>query len=174
MQAWADVALLTKTKTHIGGFVVRCTTGLSFLLEPGMEVAFVPPRIDCPRKAHIVDVGQIDGMTATVTFDAFASMQQMQEMVGAHCLVDEGVLDSEAFGTSGLHLSGMRVVDGVLGELGPIIDVVSNPGQDLLVVDCASRGKGEVMIPCVDAFITGVDEDEGVINTSIPAGLLDL
>ena len=174
MQAWADVALLTKTKTQIGGFVVRCTTGLSFFLEPGMELFFVPPRIDCPRSARIVSVEQVRDMSAAVMFDSFSSMQQMLDLVGSHCLIDKSALTPEVLDQAGLRFFGMLVVDDTLGELGTVTGVVANPGQDLLVVDCPSRGKSDVMIPVVDEFIISVDEEAGIIHTSIPAGLLEL
>ena len=174
MRAWADVALLTKAKTHIGGFVVQCTTGLSFFLEPGMEVSFVPPRIDCPRTARILAVEQVRDMTAAVTFDSFTTMQQALDMVGSHCLIDRSALSPEALEHAGFLLAGMAVIDDALGELGTSIDILPNPGQDLLVVDCPSRGKSDVMIPFVDEFIREIDEDAGIIRTSIPAGLLEL
>ena len=174
MQAWSDVALLTKTKTQIGGFVVRCTTGLSFFLEPGMELFFVPPRIDCPRSARIVSVDNVRDMTASVMFDSFENMQQMLDLVGAHCLIDESLMTSEVLDAAGIRLVGMSVVDDVFGELGTVTDIIANPGQTLLVVDCPSHGKSDVMIPCVEEFILDIDDDEGVIRTSIPSGLLEL
>lgn len=174
MQAWVDVALLTKTKTRIGGFVVQCTTGLSFFLEPGMELFFVPPRIDCPRSARIVEVENVRDMTATVTFDSFENMQQMLDLVGSHCLLDERLLTPEVLDAAGIRFVGMAVVDEALGKLGTVVDIIANPGQNLLIVDCPSYGKSDVMIPCVDEFIVDVDEEEGVIRTSIPAGLLKL
>ena len=153
---------------------MRCTTGLSFFLEPGMELFFVPPRIDCPRSARIISVEQVRDMSATVIFDSFSSMQQMLDLVGSHCLIDKNALTSEVLDQAGLLLAGMTVVDNVLGELGSVVGIVSNPGQDLLVVDCPSRGKSDVLIPVVDEFIQGIDEEEGVILASIPAGLLEL
>lgn len=75
---------------------------------------------------------------------------------------------------AGIRLVGMSVVDDVFGELGTVTDIIANPGQTLLVVDCPSRGKSDVMIPCVEEFILDIDDDEGVIRTSIPSGLLEL
>ncbi|MBE6464513.1 MAG: 16S rRNA processing protein RimM [Eggerthellaceae bacterium] len=174
MQAWADVALLTKTKTQIGGFVVRCTTGLSFFLEEGMELRFVPPRIDCPRSARIISIEGIHDMSASVTFDSFTTMQQMINMVGSHCLIDTDELSSDALESAGLLLLGFTIVDDGFGELGSVTDVVSNPAQDLLVIDCPAMGKSDVLIPYVDEFVTGIDEDAHIVYTAIPKGLLEL
>ena len=45
MRAWADVAVLAKTKNLKGRFVVRAAAGLPFLLEEGDEVAFGNQRL---------------------------------------------------------------------------------------------------------------------------------
>ncbi|MDO5117746.1 MAG: PRC-barrel domain-containing protein [Eggerthellaceae bacterium] len=139
-----------------------------------MEVYFVPPRIDCPRCARIVSIEGVHDMSATVTFDSFTTMQQMLDMVGSHCLIDTDELSSEALEGAGLLLIGFTVIDDALGELGSVTDVISNPAQDLLVLDCPKVGKSEVLIPYVDEFITGYDEDARIIYTAIPKGLLEL
>ena len=66
----ANVAELSKTKTLTGGLVARCAPGLPFLLEEGMEVAFVPPRHDAPRRARVLSVQDAGRDAFLVTFEA--------------------------------------------------------------------------------------------------------
>ena len=60
MRSWANVATLAKTRNLDGGFVAKAATGLPFLLEEGMEVAFVPPREDVIRRTQVETVELID------------------------------------------------------------------------------------------------------------------
>lgn len=69
MRTWANVAELSKTKTLTGGLVARCAPGLPFLLEEGMEVAFVPPRHDAPRRARVLSVQDAGRDAFLVTFE---------------------------------------------------------------------------------------------------------
>lgn len=153
---------------------MRCTAGLSCFLEPGMEFTFVPPKIDCPRRARITAVEQVHDMTASVTFDTFSTMQQTQDMVGAHCLMLDANFAHTAVDDPALQCRGMLVIDETLGELGFVTDVIVNPVQTLLVVDCSLLDKGDVMIPWVEEFVTNIDASNHVISVSIPLGLLEL
>ena len=55
-------------------------------------------------------------------------------------------------------------------ELGPVIEVVNLPGQDLLAVEY--NGK-DVLIPCVKAIVPDVDVVNKKIRVIPPEGLLD-
>ena len=48
-----------------------------------------------------------------------------------------------------------------------------NPGQSLLVVDRAD-GQSPLLIPLVDEFLVGIDEERERIDVDAPAGLLSL
>lgn len=47
------------------------------------------------------------------------------------------------------------------------------PGQMMLEVAATGQDR-TILIPLVDEFVVGVDEDERVIDVAVPSGLLDL
>lgn len=70
------------------------------------------------------------------------------------------------------NLVGMKVVDeGIYGEIGTLRDVLQNTSQDVYVVRTAD-GR-DILIPAVKDFIKSVDEEGGVITTSLIPGFID-
>ncbi len=172
MSAWIDVAILTSSKPKHKGLVVRCTMGPSFLLEEGMDVWFVPPVLDAPRRAEISRVASVDGASAIVEFDSVDSPEIAHMLVGCHVLVLRSDLPDAAFGSDD-ELVGYEVYDRALGFVGAVAALVDNPAHPLLEVTHSDR-EGSVLIPCVDAFIVMVDEQKRRIEVDLPAGLLEL
>jgi 16S rRNA processing protein RimM len=70
-------------------------------------------------------------------------------------------------------LIGCRVVDIADNnkEVGVLRDVIQNTAQSILEVE-TSEGKS-VLIPAVDAFLKGIDEEAGVIEVELIPGFLD-
>ena len=69
-------------------------------------------------------------------------------------------------------LIGMRVIDeGEYGEIGTLKEVLQNTSQDVYVVR-TSDGR-DVLIPAVKDFIKSVDQEEGVITTTLIPGFID-
>ena len=69
-------------------------------------------------------------------------------------------------------LIGCRVIDIADGrEVGMLKDVIQNTAQSILEVETA-EGKS-VLIPAVDAFLRGIDEEAGIIEVELIPGLLD-
>lgn len=70
-------------------------------------------------------------------------------------------------------LIGCRVVDVADNnkEVGVLRDVIQNTAQSILEVE-TSEGKS-VLIPAVDAFLKGIDEEAGVIEVELIPGFLD-
>ena len=65
------------------------------------------------------------------------------------------------------------VVDAEAGTIGTAVAINEMPGQHLLEV--AREGQeGTVLIPVVDEFLEGVDEQTRCIYVNVPQGLLDL
>ena len=174
MRAWKDVAELITTKTLNGGFVARCAAGLPFLLSEGMEVAFVPPRLDVPRRACVLSVRPQGIDTAFVTFEGVDSVDVANELVGCHCLVrcddlpEGGAMDAATADS----LRGFQVVDECEGLLGTLEDVQVLPGQHLLEVERVDAAP--LLIPLVDEFVLDIDDSARRIDVRIPAGLLEL
>ncbi|MBR6225159.1 MAG: 16S rRNA processing protein RimM [Firmicutes bacterium] len=69
-------------------------------------------------------------------------------------------------------LIGMKVIDeGEYGEIGTLKDVLQNTSQDVYVVRTAD-GR-DVLIPAVKDFIKSVDQEAGVITTTLIPGFID-
>ena len=69
-------------------------------------------------------------------------------------------------------LIGCRVIDTTDGrEVGILRDVIQNTAQSIFEVMTA-EGKS-VLIPAVDAFLRGIDEEEGIIEVELIPGFLD-
>ncbi len=173
MRAWTDVAVLAKTRNLAGGFVVKSTAGLPFLLQVGMEVAFVPPVTDVPRRARVSQITGATDTTAQVLFEGIEEMSQAKALVGCHCLVRSESLDLASPAVGALSWVGARVVDERFGLLGEVSDILENPGQMLLEVVSADR-KNPLLIPLVDEFVMSADPDGSRIVVSVPEGLLNL
>ena len=70
------------------------------------------------------------------------------------------------------NLIGCRVIDTTDGrEVGILSDVIQNTAQSILEVRTA-EGKS-VLIPAVDAFLRGIDEEAGMIEVELIPGFLD-
>jgi len=69
------------------------------------------------------------------------------------------------------HVVGFRIKDESLGDIGVILDYDEQPYQTVVLVEYQDR---EVMIPWVDAYILGFDEENKVIQMDLPEGLLVL
>ena len=70
-------------------------------------------------------------------------------------------------------LIGCRVIDTAADgrEIGILRDVIQNTAQSILEVETA-EGRS-VLIPAVDAFLRGIDEEAGVIKVELIPGFLD-
>lgn len=176
MRAWCDIAELTNTKHLNGGLVVRCTAGLPFLLEEGMEVRLVPPVLDAPRCVTVADAQSqsVDG--GVVRFDGVDDADTAKLLVGCHCLVSRElvheltqrvVVDDEE-----LDIVGWEAYDEESGYLGTVIEIREMPGQMMIIIDRCTCNP--LMVPLVDEFISSINEDERTLVLSVPAGLLAL
>lgn len=171
---WVDAAELVASQGLKGRLVARSAHGLPFLLEEGMTVHFVPPTLEGPREAVVRFAGQDSSAHHLVEFDGVGSVEVAQRLVGSHCLVARADLP-EGFERGGdawlAGLIGLAVVDESCGYVGDIVDVQDMPTQHLLVVE--REGGEEALVPLVDDFIAGVDEQAGELRMNLPAGLLD-
>lgn len=174
MRSWADVAELTKAKSLEGGLVARCAPGLPFLLREGMEVAFVPPVLDAPRRARVRSVQARGEDAAVVAFDAVGDIRTAEMLVGCHILVRRADLPAGALEAAVGEWDGWEVHDARAGRLGTVAGIRLLPGQELLEVEADAAGARTILIPLVDEFVAGVDPDARRIDVDVPDGLLDL
>ena len=166
MGAWVRVAEFTKAKHLKGGLVARSVAGLPFLLEEGLFCAFVPPVIDVPRQGTVVEVRPEARGGATVFFDTVVDANQADALVGCYVLARREDLPDDVLELPGRRLSmGFTVVDAEAGIIGTAVAINEMPGQHLLEVARAGQ-EGTVLIPVVDEFLEGVDEDRRAAYTS--------
>lgn len=166
MHPWADVAVLAKAKNLEGGFVARSAAGLPFLLEEDAEVAFVPPVLDAPRRATVVEARPY-GDAWYVRFAEVSDRSTAEALAGCHCLIRRDSVPDEVWALSGAGLAGWRVVDERAGFSGVVVAVVENPAQTLLEVRrnaAESAGADE---------LAGSDESAETGESAQPADSVD-
>ena len=173
MRSWVDIATLAKTKNLQGGFVVESAANLPFLLEEGMEVVFVPPALDAPRKARVTSITQLAQRSAVVMFDAVCDIDTAEALAGCHCLVCRKHVPPEALLAARIDWAGWDVHDANTGLVGSVAGIAEMPGQDLLEVAAVGENRS-ILIPLVGAFIVGVNGEMRRLDLDVPAGLLDL
>ena len=94
-------------------------------------------------------------------------------MAGAEVYVPEEDLKPLADGTFYYYqLLGCRVVTVTGLDVGPVADILSAGGNDLLVI--RPEGKGEILVPCNREICREIDLRTKVIVIDPPDGLLDL
>lgn len=138
-----------------------------------MEVAFVPPQHDAPRRARVQSVQDVGKDAYLVAFDGVDSIGVAELLVGCSCLARRADLPEEALAAEADTLVGFEVHDARAGFVGAVESVVENPGQFLLSVARADGGQ-PVLVPLVDALVVDLDEDARRIDVDLPDGLLEL
>lgn len=173
MRTWKDVATLVKTRNLKGRFVARYAADFPFSLQEGVEVAFVPPQTDLPRRGVVTFSHEVDDSTFEVEFDTVQDEHDAHGLVGCHCLIRRDEIDESLYEDEPATWEGWEVVDEDGAFIGFVKDVADNPGQALLEVE-RPDGVGTAYIPVVDEIIIGVDVPGSVITVCLPKGLLDL
>lgn len=171
MRAWTHVADLVKPKNLQGGLVARRVAGLPFLLFEGLEVAFVPPVLDAPRRGVVEEVRPLGDEAYFVRFDSVATIDDASALAGCSCLARRADLPEDLGEEAPGLLLGYTVFDDEQGEIGQVVEVVENPGQWLLSIE---GPRGALLVPFVEPIVCGIDEDERIIEIDAPEGLLDL
>lgn len=172
MRDWMDVAILAKTRNLKGRLVVQNTAGLSFLLQEGITVAFVPPKTDLPRMATVAYARVMDEFSAEVEFEGVDG-DTAYGLVGCHCLIRRSDIEESAFEDEPALWEDWQVFDDEAGFLGEVSGIVENPGQALLEVSRAD-GRGDLLVPVVDEIVRGVDARSRAVHVVLPHGLLEL
>lgn len=173
MRSWVNVAALAKPKNLDGGLVARSAAGLPFLLKEGMEVAFVPPALDAPRRARVESVAMRGENEALVFFEGVTSIEAAEKLAGGYCLARRADVPEEALlGADAFNWNGWQVEDAVCGRVGTVACVEERPGQLMMTVACEDGT--EALIPLVDEFIVEIDELAQIIHMNLPTGLLEL
>lgn len=168
MGEFVKVARITKARKRQGRLVVQPCGNLPFLLHEGMTAHVVPPSLDVPRTVTLREAHA--GEDCVIAFEGVEDYSQLLEYVGRYLLVARDELDGGLLPVQAADLSGFEVEDARLGALGRVVDVSANAFQATLVVEGAH---GEVLIPLVDEFVDGLDEDSRTLFTRVPDGLVE-
>lgn len=116
------------------------------------------------------------GNHLVVSLDEVKSRNEAEALSGAKVAIRESDVipdeDRTLIPEEGFEfLDGYLVIDSEQGEIGPILEILELPQQQLALVDY--KGK-EVMLPLHEDLILGIDEDKKQVKVDIPEGLLEL
>lgn len=136
--------------------------GSVFFLQGGTLVPFFL------EEAHLIKKQQLRIKVEDVT-----TIQQAEALIGLEAYLPADVLpplDGKAFYYH--EIIGFQVEDQSGTALGTVLDVLDNPGQDLLKVEHSS-GK-EILLPLVDELLLDLNRSTKTLHIQLPEGLLDL
>lgn len=181
MRHYTDVARLHARKHLEGRLVAKAASGLPFLLQEGMEVRFVPPAIDAPRKATVEKVCSYAGNSseAIVSFSGVDNAETAEALVGCHCLLpSEEVASIEPpYGLLAADkMEGWRFHDLTTGFEGRVFSAETVGAQILLTVflDGEDPDDGGHLVPLAEELVEEKDDAGHVISMRCPVGIFDL
>ncbi len=169
MGEFLKAAQILKARKRQGRLVVRPCDGLPFVIHDGMTAHIVPPSLDVPRQVVVREVKETEA-ECTLAFEGVSDYNALLEYVGRYLLISRDDIDADEWEDAEPDLTGFRVEDARLGALGVVVGMNVNAFQATLVVEGAH---GEVLIPFVDAFVEAIDDEECVISTRVPDGLVE-
>lgn len=172
---YKDVGTLKLKQGKRARLLCKIASGLSFSPEEGCIMHFVPPRIDVPRAAKVLDSKRVEEGVFQLALDC--DEDDLGELDGMHCLVDASLVSVP--GSSGASVPdwveciiGFSAFDAALGEIGEVADVIDNPAHPIAIVKRPSGA--EAMIPLVDEFVASVDLEGRSLMLDCPKGLLEI
>ncbi|HEX37799.1 MAG TPA: 16S rRNA processing protein RimM [Candidatus Cloacimonetes bacterium] len=107
----------------------------------------------------------------TIVFDRIDVIEKARSLLNARIMIAEDMLpelrEDEYYPYK---LKDYMVVTVKGAEVGIITDVLTTPGQEILVIP---KGEKEIMIPFCDAFVVDVNTKDKIITIDPIEGLLD-
>ena len=166
-ERYRTIARVAKAHGRRGEVVTVSVHGLPSLVREGLEVAVVPPELAGSRWHVVTSCGTDDRGGQLVALSGVGDIASAETLVGKFLLARRDDLPADLELHDPRALIGREVVDGRLGELGAIAEVMRGPANDVWVV----RGPaGETLLPVVDEVV-GEVPDQGPIVVRVPAGL---
>ena len=166
--AYRSIARIQKTHGRNGEVVAVPAHGLPLLLREGLVVAVVPPSLKGSRWQRIASCE--DGRSGQlVCFEDVHTLGAAEKLVGKTLLARVDDLPEDYALRDQDELVGREVVDGRLGYIGKVCELMRGPENDVWVV----RGPwGEVLIPAVEPIVTRWEPGESLC-VDLPRGLVD-
>ncbi len=121
--------------------------------------------LDLEIVRQVVHKGQV-----LLRFKGYESINQVESLIRSKVLIAETDLpDLEEDEFYWGQLQGLDVIDQDHGDIGKLEDMYSTAAHDTYVV----KGRfGEVLIPVVKEFVQDINLDKGVVNVTLPQGLV--
>ena len=134
------------------------------------EIIVSEKKLETPRKIKGV---RYQGNMVILKLEDIDDRTAAEKLKGADLYITEADLRELPEDTFYVRdLIGMKVVDeGIYGEIGILKDVLQNTSQDIYVVR-TDDGR-DILIPAVKDFIKSVDQEKGIIITTLIPGFLD-
>jgi 16S rRNA processing protein RimM len=103
-----------------------------------------------------------------ITLEEIKSVEQARTLIGKQVFIDQNLVEEEESDDQWI---GFELIDKHHGSLGKVKAVTDNGPQTLLAVDFNKR---EVILPFIEEFIEGIDEEKKQILYAAPEGLIDI
>jgi len=107
-----------------------------------------------------------------VLLENVSDRTQAGTLVGKEVLVDTGKLTFFDDDDGVNELVGFTLLDRTSQTIGEVVDVIENPAHPILKVHL--YGKGSLLIPFVDAYVTDVNDEQRAVTVKDIEPLIDL
>ena len=138
-------------------------------LKTGMEVWV--ESIDGAQSSHIIELLKISGDKSLIKFSGCNKREDADYLSGLDFSIprrDFTPLSNKEFYL--IDLIGCKVLDENQNNIGLVVDTMSLPAQNLIVVETIGK---EVLIPFVDAYVLLFDKKEDILIVKDVEGLLN-
>jgi 16S rRNA processing protein RimM len=164
------VSLGRVLKTHglKGEVAVAYTDDLPFLLEPGLEVWFVPPPLGV--RGGAIESVRTSAKGPIVKVRGIDSIETAQGIVGTQLVASEADLPEHwEEAPEQEDPVGLSVTDVERGPLGEVVALIVTGANDVWVIE---GPLGEVLLPVIDDVVLEVDHDARTARVRALPGLL--
>lgn len=141
----------------------RLAPGAVLIREPGKDTA------DKATSTLTVASQRWNKQICLLGFEEIPDRNAAEALRGSVLLADVAESDSDDEGWYSHELEGLRCVDAEGHPLGVVLELVTAPAQDLLVVKTPAGE--EIMVPFVEEIVPEVDTEAGQITLTPPEGL---